>query len=138
MAYRSRTGKSERHTLRKSWLVSTLSISPREKILWRYWSCRNCECSLLPNRQRSSKTRRGQRDRALVSSLCRPVRKRYGFKLIGEKYAGIFLYDLVDEHDQLPQCCCRHGRHHSCPQFMQAETQKGLRRGPVHPSRKRE
>jgi hypothetical protein len=85
-----------------------------------------------------SKTRRGQRDQALMSSLCRPVRKSYGFKLIGEKHAGIFLYDLVDEHDQLPQCCCRHGRHHSRPQFMQPETQKGSRRGQVHPSRKRE
>ncbi|KAI0262662.1 hypothetical protein BGY98DRAFT_1104105 [Russula aff. rugulosa BPL654] len=59
----------------------------------------------------------------VVSVSSRPEELR--FKLIGEKQAGIFLYDLVDEHDQLPQCCRRHGRHHSCPQFMQAETQKG-------------
>jgi hypothetical protein len=32
--------------------------------------------------------------------LCRPVRKSYRFKLIGEQHAAIFLYDPVDnEHD---------------------------------------
>jgi hypothetical protein len=35
----------------------------------------------------------------------------------------MFFYDLVDnEHGRLAQCCCRHGRHHSRPRFMQPET----------------
>ena len=35
----------------------------------------------------------------------------------------MFFYDLVDnEHGRLAQRCCRHGRHHSRPRFMQPET----------------
>jgi hypothetical protein len=66
-----------------------------------------------------------RRDIALVPALsrCRPVRKSYQFKLVGEQRAAIFLYDPVDdEHEQLAQSHCRRGRRHSPPRFMQLKT----------------
>jgi hypothetical protein len=54
--------------------MSTLSISLRINVLWRYSSCRNCGRSPLSNKQRSSKIANASRaaGTVLVSSRGRP------------------------------------------------------------------